>query len=360
MRNAQAGDGMCAHNRQMFWFATLLAGCLIVVGGCNRPRKVDTAARDKAQEPAPAHPGTDVDGPGTAVEDTVATPPEVSEKVASEADQIGGTALIPDAGATVEGPGTMVPDDLTERLKRLKFQARREVMAARTTIENIPSYARSLEKFEREFEQWGMYAEVPVEPRHDELKSAIAEVVAKLDLELLYYNIVEPEAKPRRLPDVIHGDKSFDFEDDDIRHAFQVTIRVNKAEREQLVKLIAGLKDLERMLLIRRVKALPDGNLVNMEAYWFGEERYPLHQVVPRNLKTEMEQLGVTGSMEEVLRQDSVGYLQNAALSYRELNSSLAKVNEAMGLLSRSKFLEARSSFYRRAAEAAAGTPPIP
>ena len=351
---------MQAHKTRMFWFSLLLAGLLTSALACNRPRKVEVSAQGTAQESESAEPGAGANAPTAPAADDSTSLPDAGAPRTAPVDMVGEFASDSSEMVASSVVRPMAVDDLTGRLKRLKFQARREIVAARTAIENIPSYTRSLEKFEREFAEWGMFTAVPAEPGYDDLKGAIAAVVKRVGLELVYYNVIESKATPRRLPEIIHGDKSFEFEDGDVRQVFQVAIRVSRAEREQVLKLVAELKALDRLLLIRRVKPLPESILVNMDAYWFGEERYPLHQVLPRDLKTEMERLGITGSMEEVMRQDAVGHLQNAALSYRELNSSLPKLNEAMGLLSRSKFLEARSAFYRKAVEAAATTPPIP
>lgn len=360
MRNVQAGEDMRAHTLRTTLNLLCLAGLLVATAGCNRPRKVETGAQSdeqKAQRQQPA-----------AERNKNSTPDPIGNALDKEHAKLApdsGNVASPDAeettsGGTTPGPGDAALAALTTSLKRLKFKARREVIAARTTIENIPSYRRSLEKFEREFEQWGMYTEVPREPGYDELKSAIAGVVGGLGLELLYYKVKESSVEPRALPEVIHGNKSFTFEDNDVRSAFQVSIRIPQLPRESQTKLLAELKALDRLLLIRRVKDQSESLLINMEGYWFPEERYPLHQVLPRDLKTEMQQLGITSTIEKVLRQDSVGYLQNAALSYKELNASLPKVNEAMGLLSRSKFLEARSAFFRKAVEAAAAATPLP
>ncbi len=347
---------MHAHKLRSIWFILLLSGLFIVVAGCNRPRKVETAAEgQEKQKPVqrqgePDSRSTDSGSKATGT----AEPASDIERNRIDAGLAETTTDLSSSGAKEAATA-----ELARQLKRLKFKARREVVAARTTIENIPSYARSLEKFEREFEQWGMYTEVPREPGYDELKKEISRAVGKVGLELLYYNVLESDEKTRKLPEVIHGNKSFSFEDNDVREAFQVTVRIPKVPREKQAELLSRLKALDRLLLVRRFKSLSDSILINMDAYWFAEERYPLHQVLARDLKIEMEQLGITGSMEEVMQKDSVGYLQNAALSYKELNSSLPKINEAMALLSRSKFLEARSAFFRKTVEAAAAASPL-
>jgi hypothetical protein len=349
---------MHAHKMRLVQFTICFVALLVVAMGCNSPRKVETAAEEQTKS-ARATPG--VAPLGVATVDATGKPDEKSEATASPSiEVVEETSSKPLQDVAPVAPEAAVQTELPSHLKRLKFKARREVVAARTTIENIPSYSRSLEKFEREFEEWGMYISVPREPQFDKLQRDITGVVKKLGLELLYFNILESTDEKRKLPELIHGNKSFTFEDDDVREAFQVTIRITRVPREKQAKLLAALKRMERLLLVRRFKLQPDSILINMEAYWFGEEKYPLHQVLARDLQTEMQRLGITGSMEEVLQQDSVGYLQNAALSYRELNASLPKINEAMGLLSRSKFLEARSSFFRKIVEAAAAASPLP
>ncbi len=351
---------MHAHKIWAAQFTLCLMALFVVATGCNRPRKVETEAAKQQPQTAP---GTaTAKATAAAVADVAVkrdvkvmekeTPPQleiVEETVEEAAKDV--TSVTSKAAAQAE---------LSRQLKRLKFKARREIVAARTTIENIPSYSRSLEKFEREFEQWGMFTRIPKEPKFEELKGEVTDVVEKLQLELLHYNILESKEEKRKLPEVIHGNKSFTFEDNDVREAFQVTVRIARVPRDKQMELLGKLKGLERMLLVRRFKLLPDSILINMDAYWFDEERYPLHRVLPRDLQDEMQKLGITGTMEDILQQDTVGYLQNAALSYKELNASLPKINEAMGLLSRSKFLQARSAFFRKASETAAAATPVP
>jgi hypothetical protein len=351
---------MHAHKLRAVRFTILLSALLVAATGCNRPRKVETKAEKQQPNSEMATPRGAPTGVSAVDAAAKVDSPQVTPDGSTSEDILEETAVAPVEDAAPAAREAAVQAELASQLKRLKFKARREIVAARTTIENIPSYTRSLEKFEREFEGWGMYVKVPLEPKFDELKGEITKVVEKLGLELLYYNILESKEEKRTLPEVIHGNKSFAFEENDVREAFQVTIRIARVPREMQAKLLAELKGLERLLMVRRFKVLPDSILINMEGYWFGEARYPLHQVLARDLQGEMQQLGITGSMEDILRQDTVGYLQNAALSYKELNASLPKINEAMGLLSKSKFLEARSAFFRKTVAAAAAASPLP
>jgi NACalpha-BTF3-like transcription factor len=331
----------------------------VACAACNRPRKVDPKPPAEAADGVTQKTGSEAAGPGPSKGDIVV---RMDQAAASPADAI--NDLSP--SASTDGLPVALeadkadPDALMEKLKQLKFRARREVVATRTTIDNIPSYERALEKFAREFEQWGVATRIPTTPQLEELKGAITELTDRLGTPLLYYNVVAPEGPVRELPEFIYGDKSFTFEDTDVHLAYQVTIKVGTVPREKLVELIGALKELPRLLRILRVKTQREGTLINMVAFQFPEERYPLHRAEPRDLERRMQAMGIMESVEQVMAIDQVGYLQNAALSYKEINASLPKLNQALALLSRSKFLEARSDFFRRTVEAASQPTSIP
>jgi hypothetical protein len=311
----------------------------LAAAGCNKPRKVEHGS-----EPAPKAPKATA--PDGAAAGTDAEPAEAPDVTTGE--------VRPDLVAKApEAPPEPAEKPLKEKLKELKFKARREVVWARTTIDNIPSYERALEKYQREFDQWRMYERVPLEPKKAELKAALTELFDRLGLPILYYAEADSTVPPRKLPEVIHGDKAFEFEDNDVREIFHVTIRTGAATPETVASLVTELKALDRLLYVRRVKVGKEELLVNLDTYFFRAERYPVHQVLERKLEERMRQMGIARSVDEVVNDDPLGHLQNAALSYREFNANLEALNEAMALLSRSKFLEARSSFFRRAVEEA-------
>ena len=167
MRNAQAGDEMQAHKTRMFWFSLLLAGLLTSALACNRPRKVEVSAQGTAQESESAEPGAGANAPTAPAADDSTSLPDAGAPRTAPVDMVGEFASDSSEMVASSVVRPMAVDDLTGRLKRLKFQARREIVAARTAIENIPSYTRSLGKFEREFAEWGMFTAVPAEPGYD-------------------------------------------------------------------------------------------------------------------------------------------------------------------------------------------------
>lgn len=242
---------------------------------------------------------------------------------------------------------------LRDKLKNLKFKARRDVMWARAAIANSDSYRRSLEKFDRNAEEWELYSRVPREPELDLFEAQLKEMAGNIGVTMEFLQIEQHKVEARNIPEIIHGEKSFEFEDSDLRGMAQVVMRLNLEAGGKLVPFIQGLKRQERLFILRRVMRSPDGIVINGEVYYLLQERFPLHVVEPKDLEQAMKNFGIEISAREAVKLDPVGHLQNAALSYKEFNRSLPALNESMKLLSESSFKSARSEFFRRTSELA-------
>lgn len=332
--------------------SVLAAVLLAFVVSCNKPREVKPQAQEKTHSPPQAAgqtaPATDVtagepDEKGTAAESAPAEEPAAEGKAKE----------LPARKEKSED------EDLTERLKRLKFKARRDVVWCRTTVANIPSYSRALEKFEAEFAAWGMYRRVPIAPQVEAFEQQVRKLCGQLGLEVMFLESKEQKVKTRKVPDTIHGDRAWAFEDNDIRGIISVTVKTSVADEAAIESFRKALREMERLVLVRKIRPVAKTEtLFNLELYYFLEERYPVHVIEAKDLGKEMRQTGIEVSVETAVQKDSIGYLQNASLSFKEFNSSLPRLNESMQLLSRSKFLEARSSFFRRKMEEVGIAPP--
>jgi hypothetical protein len=343
-----------------------LAAALALGAGCNKPRQVGPVSGGQAESP-----GTAAAGAGTAatVPTTAPAPAGAGATTAAPADVVLEEAYGEDlAFDWSEGVGQPAAEPevkseselLEERLRKLKFKARRDVVWLRDTIANIPSYERALKKYAQEFEQWGMYRRIPTTPDVEGLKKQVAAAVAAGGGEVLYLETQDMPIPARELPPTITGDRPFDFEDNDLRGIVQVILTIKKLDVAPRRKLLDGLKQTERLLMLRKVTGRLDNTLINLEAYYFKEISFPVHVIEPKDLETEMRQSGIELALAEVVKRDSIGHAQNAALSYKEFNASLAQVNAAMKLLSESKFKAARSEFFRRRSEEAARADPLP
>jgi hypothetical protein len=348
-----------------FIYTALLCvvAAFFLLSSCNKPRKVEIGSVAPAETPAeiPAETPAGANATVKASRKPLAGGQELAEKL-PEPQRQGVSTPLPDEALLKESlrqDKKKAVVSLPERLKKIKFKARREVVWARTTIENTSSYQRALEKFDREFEQWRMYDRIPLEPRKEALQEELDRVVRSHGLEFKYYQAREEPAPVRELPEVIYGNRSFTFEDSDIRMIFQVTIKVDRVPDEKLQALVADIKKMERLVLIRRVQPKHKEVVINLEAYYFRDIKYPVHKIEPLSLDEEMRLAGISADIEDVVKQDSVGYLQNAAMSLKEFNNSLERLNEAMLLLSESKFKEARSTVFRALSENAQRANPL-
>lgn len=332
---------------------------LLSSASCNKPRQVEIGKRKQEKKTSPTAPAERTpalaESPRPVADDT-----EEDEAQPLAEPQADVTDREPPASEDDEkGREKEEVDQLKERLKKLKFRARRDVVWCRTTIANIPSYARALEKFEAEFAQWQMYRKVPMEPEFEAFEKELKEVLVNQGLEVLFLNVGPQKVSTREIPGIIHGDRAWSFEDNDIRGISAVTLKIARVDDPAVQRFKAALKEMDRLVLVRRVKPTQkDGLLFNLEIYHFLDIEYPIHVIEQKDLQREMHQSGIEVSIEEALQKDSIGYLQNASLSYKEFNSSQEKLNEAMQLLSRSKFLEARSTFFRGKMEEAGIAPP--
>jgi len=261
----------------------------------------------------------------------------------------------PDAAAK---PGAS--EEIQEKLKKMKFALRRDVVWVRSAVANIPSYEQALARFDREFEEWNMYARVPKSPDVESLRKELEALARKAGGAVSYLDIREETLSTREIPEQIRGDRAFEFEENDIRGILLVTVRLAPADEALLKALVAGLEASNRLLEVLKARVDPEGAVISARAYYFREERYPIHVIEPKNLEVEMRRYGIGDSVEEVVKQDPIGYLQNSGMSVREFNASLPDVNRAMRLLSESKFKEARSAFFRGAVEAVHKEMPAP
>lgn len=247
------------------------------------------------------------------------------------------------------------PQSVEEKLKKLKLKAQQELLWARDLISNIPSYKTRLERFETQFDEWGMYRKVPLVPDESGLRAAIQKAAAGSGVVITFLEIREADTPAEPIPPTIHGDRSFNFHVNQIRGVLIVTVKVEIHTMGETERFVEALKQAERLIAIRKVDLLGNAAVVHAEAYWFKEERYPIHIIEEKDLEREMHNSGLDLSVEEAVKLDPIGHLHSAALSYREYNASLEKINEGMRLLSRIRFLSARSSFFRKKAEEAAG-----
>jgi len=341
--------------RRPFTVITLCTGILVLLLlplSCNKPRRVKSEHAVKPKQGRQQH---KPDGGAISEELPGATVDIHAEMAGVDFELAGETTAAPPR----KKPKKKKLSPLMEKLKKLKFKARREVVWARTTVSNIPSYQRSLEKFEHEFEQWKMYERIPLAPEEDKLKKEFMELAKKHEMEITYFKLKEFPVKSREIPEIVHGDRAFDFKDSDLRGIIQITTRIKKKDPANIKKMFEETREMSRLVHMRRLGPAGREYLINGEAYYFKKEKYPVHVIEERILQTEMKQAGIEQSVEEVVKLDTIGYLQNTAMSYKEYNSSLPKLNEAMKLLSESKFKAARSEFFRRKTEEAMTASPI-
>jgi hypothetical protein len=339
--------------------AALASALALMLGAsCSKPRKVEIGPKKQSEKAAAestthkATPPAEVPRPTADAKGTDGARPS-SEPLGADAVTETSVAQSPDVSRK-----TKEADQFSERLKKLKFKARRDVVWCRTTVSNIPSYARALEKFEAEFAQWQMYRKMPVEPGLEAFEKELREMLGHQNLQVNLLNIEPVKVNTRELPGIIHGDRAWSFGDNDIRGISAVTLKVAGGDEAAMQRLRAIFREMDRLVLVRRAKPTQTAEwLFNLEIYHFLDIEYPIHVIEEKDLEKEMRQSGINVSVEEALRRDTIGYLQNASLSYKEFNSSQEKLNEAMQLLSRSKFLEARSTFFRKKMEEAGIAP---
>lgn len=331
-------------------FAMVLAG--LVLAGCS---KAGETVSEEKKGPASATPTKASEAMAAAAES--AADPDVVDLTESPAP-----AAAEDAGEEWESDVAELPPEVEpttagavalEQLKKLKFKARREVVWARGAIANIPGYEKSLERLKREVKEWGMYERIPEEPLREALQEELDRQGQLNGVTVEYREFQDAKIKRRKLPETIHGQKPFDFEDNDIRNVILVVIRTGLADEAALEKFLSALVRDERLVVVKKVKPRPQqkGWVINLEAYWFPKTSYPLHIVESKVLEDEMKRVGLKLSVDEVVKLDSVGYLQHASMSYREFNASLEELNGAMKLLSESKYMSARAEFFRRKSE---------
>jgi len=244
-------------------------------------------------------------------------------------------------------------DPLDEKLKKLKFKARREVMWARAAMSNIESYRADLKKFERDFAEWELPVFVPDEPKLDEVKKLLYDLAGARSIVIEYYE-AKPDTMPRKpLPKQIRGDRDFSYEEEDIRDLHQVVMRVVPPDADSMRGFLKDAAAAKRLVHVRKVSLSEQRLVVNLTVYSFRKLVLPVHVAEERSIERELKSFGIEKSMEELQAVDSVGHLQNATLSYAEFNASIPKVNEALGLLGQGQYLAARSEFFRRTFEAA-------
>jgi len=334
-------------------FLSLVITALLLVGCSRSP---GTGKREK-KGPAPAS-GAEAAGPGaaagTAEGERAAARPDVLPAPGGDGDV---AEESPPAVAATR-PDVRPPEaagEIPDLLKKLKFKARREVVWVRGAISNIPEYRQSVARLDREAEEWKMLERIPEEPAREALQEELDRLAQLSGLTLEYREFKDAQFKRRKLPETIHGQKPFDFEDNDIRDIVQVVLRTGPAEPAALQEFLGAVVRADRLMVVRKVKPRVQerGYIVNLEAFWFPTTAYPIHVVEPRVLEEEMKRVGIGLSVDEAVKLDSVGYLQHASMSYREFNASLEELNGAMKLLSESKYKSARSEFFRRKSEEA-------
>jgi hypothetical protein len=264
----------------------------------------------------------------------------------------GGTASHPDAAPAPDPDG-----ELLQKLSDFKFKARREVVWARSTIANIPSYEDALRRYDREAQEWQMAALIPDAPDADAARKEIEALCASLGISILSLTFKEEPLERRPLPETIHGDKPFAFEDNDIRGMLQVVLVTGPLPEGTAAKFAAGANEMQRLVRVLRIRSEKERGLINLQIYYFLSITVPRHIVVEKDLNQELARMGITQPLEEVVRKDVVGHLQNAAMSYKEYNQSLPELNRAMELLSQTRYKGARSEFFRRTFEQARKAP---
>jgi len=330
--------------------------------GCNKPRPPASEPGAGEGANAVAQPGAPSGGSASGKANSAAAAP--AGKPGTDVPR----AAVQDSGAGqadgsdvreewIEAPdaagGPAPADESQEKLKKMKFTLRRDVVWARSAVANIPSYEQALARFDREFEEWNMYGRVPKSPDVELLRQELEAIVARAGGAFSYLDIREETLSTREIPATIRGDRAFDFEENDIRGILLVTMSLAPADQTLLKAMLAGLKGSRRLLHVLKARLTSEGATLSARAYYFREERFPVHIIEPKNLEEEMRRYGAGDSIEEAVRNDPIGYLQNSGMSVREFNASLPDVNRAMRLLSESKFKEARSAFFRKAVEEA-------
>ncbi len=328
----------------------------LAVTGCNKPRTGQEEAPGAESGKGVAQAG----GPAGALpEGAEKGAPTAAKAQVDAARAAADAAPRPESDAADEewiaspdaGPGPVPPDEFLEKLKKMKFALRRDVVWVRSAVANIPSYEQALARFDREFEEWNMYGRVPKSPDVEPLRKELEAIAAQAGGAYSYLDIREEALSSREIPSVIHGDRAFEFEENDIRGILLVTMNLAPADETLLKAMLAGLKSSKRLLHVLKARLGADGATINARAYYFRDEKFPIHVIEPKSLEAEMRAYGVGDSVEEAVKSDPIGYLQNAGMSVREFNASLPDVNRAMRLLSESKFKEARSAFFRKAVE---------
>ncbi len=328
--------------------ALLLAGCSKTGEPTVEKKKKGPASAEPAEAPGPAvapeEPAEEkaVERPTEAVVPSAAE--EISEAPRADVVEARPVAVLPAEGEAVTG-----------LLKKLKFKARREVVWSRGAIANIPEYEQSLARLDREAKEWGMFEKIPEEPAQEALQEEIDRLGQLSGVVVEFREFQAAKFKRRKLPETIHGQKPFDFEDNDIRNVILVVVRTGPADDANLDKFLGALVKASRLMVVKKVKPRPQqtGFVINLEAYWFPKTGYPTHVVEAMVLEDEMKRVGIELSVDEAVKLDSVGYLQHASMSYREFNGSMEELNAAMKLLSESKYKSARAEFFRRKSEEA-------
>jgi len=350
--------------------ATVLSLALASGQGCNKPRPPQSApgpleAEQQATKAGGVAAGTEAEK-GTGAAGAQAGDNDGRASAGATVDVRGAAPSASDTGDEewVESSDSrsepVPPDEFQDNLKKMKFALRREVVWARSAVANIPSYEDALARFDREFEEWNMYARVPKSPDAEPLRQELQTIVKQAGGAVSFLDIREEALSQREIPEQIRGDRAFEFEENDIRGILLATMSCSPADATLLKATVDGLKASGRLLHVLKATLQPEGATISVRAYFFREERYPIHIIEPKNLEAEMRSYRVGDSVEEAVKKDPIGYLQNAGMSVREFNASLPDVNRAMRLLSESKFKEARSAFFRRASEAAQQASPIP
>jgi hypothetical protein len=337
-------------------FVTGSVALLAAAAACNKPRPEPLPREpDTTAHLAPSNPDAqarkDAPGPGPAPSPAAAQPaeePAVDVGVQDVYDASEDVGQVPEEQAPA--------DPLAEKLKRLKFKARRDAAWARAAVANIESYRADLKKFERDAAQWEVDRHIPSSPQLDTFKSTVYDLAGKNAIVIEYYE-EQPDAAPRRvLPETLQGNREFEYEDLDVRDAHQVVLRVVPPDAASMRTWLGKVVETQRLVKIRNVGVGLGSLIVNFEVYSWRNVRPPLHKTDERTLEVELKQIGVEGSLEQLLEQDRVGQIQHAAMSYKEFNDAIPKLDEALALLDQGKLVAARLSYFRRTYEDAQRT----
>lgn len=307
-----------------------------------QPEKAPAPA---AEEPAPAAgPAAAVEAPAPAEPEAAAQPQpgEVPAPVAGEAapeQEPTDEQPAEEPGAEAEVEAQPAPTQPTEsefiiNARRLKDRADKDLKWAREVAGALTQTQAELQALALKEESARLLVRMPVAPDVEGLEKLLTDYTKSTGLPLKDLKVEIQELKRRELPPILNGKKAITYEPSDFRGLILATFWLEERDRAKLAPWFDGLKSQDRLLEVKQMKYGENGYLVNVAAYYLPEVSHPLLKSDPKNFKEVMQATGIKVSVEDAVRQDPVGYIQNATMTYVEYNDLLPTVNQTLALQS--------------------------